>query len=230
MPSTRRAKYWEAVTSLLCFALGRFRASLRVQFATAGLVALITATLVSACGSDGSSGSNDRHLTEHERVRANSVAITEIPPGTEFYLNDAQGTPIVVAGVDGTVKERSNYHAYGLPRHQKGKRSDPFRYLGNERDIGSELSDFKARPYRPELGIFLSVDPVALFLRRRRSASPECWGPTRTRTAIRSTKWIAMAAAAPLTRRPARAARRSTAPNFHLPLKRKWNAGSWKAP
>ncbi|MGC4070812.1 MAG: RHS repeat-associated core domain-containing protein [Polyangiaceae bacterium] len=177
MPSTRRAKYWEAVTSLLCFAFGRFRASLRVQLATAGLVALITAMLVSACGSDGSSGSNDRHLTEHERVRANSVAITEIPPGTEFYLNDAQGTPLVVTATDGSVKERSNYHAYGLPRNQKGKRSDPFRYLGNERDRGSDLSDFKARPYRPELGIFLSVDPVALFTPEATIGKPGMLGP-----------------------------------------------------
>ncbi|MGC4070810.1 MAG: RHS repeat-associated core domain-containing protein [Polyangiaceae bacterium] len=177
MPSPRRAKFLAAFVSLLCTAFNRFRASLRIQLATAGLVALITATLVSACGSDGSGGSNDRHLTEHERVRANSVAITEIPPGTEFYLNDAQGTPIVVTATDGSIKERSNYHAYGLPRHQKGKRADPFRYLANERDRGSELSDFKARPYRPELGIFLSVDPVALFTPEATIGKPGMLGP-----------------------------------------------------
>jgi RHS repeat-associated protein len=150
----------EALATVFFNAASRFRSSLRVQLATAGVVALVVATLVSACGDSGSPG---KKLSPTERARAESVAITEIPPGTEFYLNDAQGTPLVTVRADESVKDRANYHPYGLARHQKVDHSGPFRFLGNERDRGSELSDFKARPYRPELGMFLSIDPVALF-------------------------------------------------------------------
>ncbi len=48
-------------------------------------------------------------------------------------------------------------------RFQTGKSGDPWGFVGNEEDRGSGISDFHARPYRPELGVFLAVDPVALL-------------------------------------------------------------------
>jgi RHS repeat-associated protein len=102
-------------------------------------------------------------MTIGQRARANSREITQIPEGAEFYLTDHQHSPHAVTTAYGAVQSRSLYHAYGQVRHQSGAHRDPFGYVGNEEDRGSGLSDFNARPYRPELGTFMAVDPVALF-------------------------------------------------------------------
>lgn len=53
------------------------------------------------------------------------------------------------------------YHGFGAVRAQRGGGSEPFGFVGNERDA-VRLYDFKARPYRAELAVFLSPDPAAL--------------------------------------------------------------------
>jgi len=58
---------------------------------------------------------------------------------------------------------RTALHPFGHVRFQAGKSGDPWGFVGNEEDRGSGISDFHARPYRAELGVFLAVDPLALL-------------------------------------------------------------------
>ena len=113
-----------------------------------------------------STGMPGCHSTSEEGkpgIRASSKEITDVPISAEFYLGDIQGTPVVVLDAKGQVVSRSAYHPYGHVRYQTSSHRDPFGFVANEEDRGSGLSDFHARAYRPELGAFLSVDPIALF-------------------------------------------------------------------
>ena len=145
--------------ALACF-LRRPRKENRLYWSFTGAASCALAAMVFvACGSSGHS----KELSVTERLRSESVEITGIPEGAEFYLPDAQVTPLAVTKANGQVRSRSLYHAYGQVRAQSGEHTDPFGYVGNEEDRGSGLSDFNARPYRPEIGIFYAVDPLALF-------------------------------------------------------------------
>jgi RHS repeat-associated protein len=95
--------------------------------------------------------------------RDTSVEITEVPKGAEFYLGDIQGSPVTTLSAKGAVTSTTAYHPYGAARRATGASGDPFGFVGNEEDRGSGISDFRARAYRPELDVFLAVDPVALF-------------------------------------------------------------------
>ncbi|HMA97347.1 MAG TPA: RHS repeat-associated core domain-containing protein, partial [Polyangiaceae bacterium] len=134
----------------------------RFHWAYSGLATgAVAACVFIACGS--SSNNHGKELSVTERLRAESVEITTVPEGAEFYLPDAQVTPLAVTKANGQVRSRSLYHAYGQVRAQSGEHTDPFGFVGNEEDRGSGLSDFNARPYRPEIGIFYAVDPLAVF-------------------------------------------------------------------
>ena len=118
-------------------------------------VTCVLAFSIPACG-----GVRSRPLSFREQ----SVEITSVPKDAVFYLDDIQGSPVAEVDATGEVLSRTDYHPYGHVRYQSGKAGDPWGYVGNEEDRGSSVSDFHARPYRPELGAFLAVDPVALLL------------------------------------------------------------------
>ena len=117
-------------------------------------VTCVLAFSIPACG-----GVRSRPLSFREQ----SVEITSVPKDAVFYLDDIQGSPVAEVDATGEVLSRTDYHPYGHVRYQSGKAGDPWGYVGNEEDRGSGTSDFHARPYRPEAGIFASVDPEALF-------------------------------------------------------------------
>ena len=110
---------------------------------------------VQACSSD--------HGSHIPTFREQSVEITTVPDGAEFYLDDAQQSPLAVVSKAASVLSRTALHPFGHVRFQSSKLGDPWGFVGNEEDRGSEISDFHARPYRPELGVFLAVDPVAML-------------------------------------------------------------------
>ena len=93
---------------------------------------------------------------------AKGKPITQVPSSAVFFHADLHGSPLAVTSAKGDVVRQVSYHAYGAERFQNG-RQEPFSFVGKERDSGSGLSDFGARAYRPELGIFVSPDPVAVF-------------------------------------------------------------------
>lgn len=134
----------------------RPRRSSNLQLA-AVLALFITGVLafsIPACG-----GTQARPLSFREQ----SVEITSVPKDAVFYLNDIQGTPLVTTDPAGQILGAAAYHPFGAVRYQTGRHGDPWGFVSNEEDRGSALSDFHARPYRPELGIFESVDPQALL-------------------------------------------------------------------
>ena len=70
------------------------------------------------------------------------------------------------------MQSRTALHPFGQVRFQTGTQNDPWGFIGNEEDRGSGISDFHARPYRPELGVFLAVDPIALLSPEMTIGSP----------------------------------------------------------
>jgi RHS repeat-associated protein len=103
-----------------------------------------------------SCGKNDPML------RDISMPIDDFPPSAELYLHDVQGTPVARVDALGSVVAEAATHPYGAVRYESGS-VEPYGFVGNERDFGAGVSDFQARPYRPELSRFLAVDPVPLF-------------------------------------------------------------------
>jgi RHS repeat-associated protein len=93
--------------------------------------------------------------------RANARAITEVPEGTVFYLNDHHSTTVVVLDGHGEVIEERAQHAFGAER-MLASASEPWSFVGNELDA-TDLGNFHARPYDARLGRFLAVDPEPLF-------------------------------------------------------------------
>jgi len=91
-----------------------------------------------------------------------SMPIDDFPASAELYLNDLQGTAVARVDAAGSVVADAATHAYGAVRYESGG-VDPYGFVGNERDFGAGISDFQARPYRPELSRFLGVDPVPLL-------------------------------------------------------------------
>ncbi len=104
--------------------------------------------------------------------RDQAVEITSLPEAAEFYLADAQQSPLAVTTKTASVQSRTALHPFGHVRFQTGTQNDPWGFVGNEEDRGSGVSDFHARPYRPELGVFLAVDPTALLSPEKTVGSP----------------------------------------------------------
>ncbi|MGH3858088.1 RHS repeat-associated core domain-containing protein, partial [Actinokineospora sp.] len=80
--------------------------------------------------------------------------------GRSFYLFDGLGSPVTLMAADGAVRERSKYDAWGNLRSQTGDSWNPFAFTGHELDEETGLYYAKARFYDPEVGRFLSEDPL----------------------------------------------------------------------
>lgn len=88
--------------------------------------------------------------------------ITTLPPEARFTLGVRQNSTAVVAGASGAVESEADYYPYGEERLSVGPRPI-YGFVGNEFDPELGISDFHARPYRPDLGVFLAPDPVAVL-------------------------------------------------------------------
>jgi len=139
-----------AACSILLFAIERSRTRIR-----GGRLALACATALSlvSCGTA-------------------STPILEVPPETVFWIPDHQHTALVLADVEGKPVESRSHDPYGALLDKEGNASESYGFVGNEIDLGVGLSDFNARPYRPEAGIFLAPDPVAVFSPEEGAAEP----------------------------------------------------------
>ncbi|WP_411851535.1 RHS repeat domain-containing protein [Stenotrophomonas sp. LGBM10] len=80
---------------------------------------------------------------------------------TISYLHtDALGSPVASTNQAGAVVERTHYEPYGAPI---GKVVDGPGYTGHIMDGATGLSYMQQRYYDPQLGVFLSVDPVTAY-------------------------------------------------------------------
>jgi RHS repeat-associated protein len=85
----------------------------------------------------------------------------EIAVGASLYLFDALGSPVTLMAADGSVRERIKLDAWGVVRERTGASENPFAFTGHELDDETGLYYARARFYDPELGRFLSEDPLA---------------------------------------------------------------------
>jgi RHS repeat-associated protein len=79
----------------------------------------------------------------------------------KFHHTDALGSPIAVTNQAGTVIERNDYEPYGAvigkPNYQG------IGYTGHVQDAATGLTYMQQRYYDPQVGLFLSVDPVTAY-------------------------------------------------------------------
>ncbi|MGH8043045.1 MAG: RHS repeat-associated core domain-containing protein, partial [Stenotrophomonas sp.] len=86
------------------------------------------------------------------------------PTSVIYYHTDALGSVVAVTNEAGEVIERREYEPYGL--RIGGDSSDGPGYTGHVHDRETGLDYMQQRYYDPAIGVFLSVDPVAVDARR----------------------------------------------------------------
>lgn len=76
---------------------------------------------------------------------------------TYYFSQDHLGSTTVLTGTTGKVVERTTYDAYG---NSAGSTRTRYGYTGRERDQLTGLLYYRSRFYDPQLGRFISEDPI----------------------------------------------------------------------
>jgi len=81
--------------------------------------------------------------------------------GVAWYLADRLGSVRDIANAAGGIVNHIEYDAFGgIISESNPQLGDRFKYTGREWDSVSGLYNYRARYYMPELGIFMSEDPI----------------------------------------------------------------------
>lgn len=86
------------------------------------------------------------------------AAVPALAQSIEYYHTDALGTPVTVTDADRNVLEHREYEPYG--KLLSGLVTDGPGYTGHVADAATGMDYMQQRYYDPEIGRFLSVDPV----------------------------------------------------------------------
>ena len=90
--------------------------------------------------------------------------ISKITPSDEsyFYHFDGLGSTIAITDSSGNVVNKYSYDEYGKVLNQEEAIPNPFKYVGRfgVMDEGNGLLYMRARFYDPEVGRFISKDPI----------------------------------------------------------------------
>lgn len=89
----------------------------------------------------------------------NHLRQTNTNTGVSYFLTDHLGTTSALTDSAGAVVETSNYDSFG---NNAGSTRTRYTYTGRERDPDTGLLYYRARFYDPEVGRFLSEDPIGL--------------------------------------------------------------------
>lgn len=91
----------------------------------------------------------------------NAVSAASAQTNVEYIHTDALGTPVAVTNSAGVVIERSVYEPYGQLINRP--LTDGPGFTGHVQDAATGLTYMQQRYYDPQVGLFLSVDPVTAF-------------------------------------------------------------------
>jgi RHS repeat-associated protein len=113
--------------------------------------------------------------------RGNTILASITPSETQHFHSDHLGTPRLITGASGVQRGRHDYYPFGAESTSSLQNNQLLKFTGHERDLngpsGSEDRDYldymHARYYNPNLGRFLSVDPVLNIERALRK--PQGW-------------------------------------------------------
>lgn len=103
------------------------------------------------------------HATDYIMLNGSLVATVERPltggTGTvEYQHTDALGSSVAVTDASRTVIETSEYEPFGRVANRAAR--DGAGYTGHAEDAATGLTYMQQRYYDPQIGRFLSVDPV----------------------------------------------------------------------
>ena len=79
---------------------------------------------------------------------------------TYYFINNLQGTPVIIADINGAIVQKMQYDSYGNLEQLLGEFGDEINYTGKKLDKITGLYYFNQRYYDPELGRFLTHDPA----------------------------------------------------------------------
>ncbi len=89
----------------------------------------------------------------------NHLRQTSATTGVSYYLSDHLGSTAGLTGASGNVIETDSYDSFG---NSTGSGRTRYGYTGRERDPDTGLLHYRARWYDPQVGRFISEDPVGL--------------------------------------------------------------------
>lgn len=89
----------------------------------------------------------------------NKLRQTSSTTGVSYYLTDHLGTTAGLSDSAGSVIEQMSYDAFG---NTVGSSRTRYGYTGRERDAETGRLHYRARFYDPEVGRFISEDPIGL--------------------------------------------------------------------
>ncbi len=78
---------------------------------------------------------------------------------TSYYLSDHLGSTAGLADASGSLMEADSYESFG---NSAGSVQTRYGYTGRERDPDTGLIYYRSRLYDPQLGRFISEDPIGL--------------------------------------------------------------------
>ncbi|WP_462081351.1 RHS repeat-associated core domain-containing protein [Luteimonas sp. RIT-PG2_3] len=105
-------------------------------------------------------------VAEYVYLQGSLVAIRERDVVTNVYTTkyqhtDALGSPLAITDQSRAVLERTEYEPYGWTANRVGR--DGPGYTGHVEDAATSLTYMQQRYYDPQIGLFLSVDPVTAY-------------------------------------------------------------------
>ena len=89
----------------------------------------------------------------------NHLRQTDTTTGVSYFLTDHLGSTAALADGSGAVAETLNYDSFG---NNAGSTRTRYTFRGRERDSDTGLLYYRARFYDPQLGRFISEDPIGL--------------------------------------------------------------------
>lgn len=94
-----------------------------------------------------------------DRIATIDLTIPSMPTKTFYHVNH-QGSVVAMTDAVGTVQQRLSYDEYGKLSQGSAISGQPYRYTGRRFDAETGLYYYRARYYSPDLGRFLSADPI----------------------------------------------------------------------